>query len=78
MIFVSFLICQGHTLIIDGKKSGSTSLHAEYRYVREAGYNILGTFVVRFLNGREISLGKRSHWEYFNWMWLSDDDQLIP
>jgi hypothetical protein len=66
-----------HTLVIDAKKSGSTPQHMVYPYVKQAGYDASGTFIIRFIDGREISLGKRTQWEIFNPSFVHDYDEII-
>lgn len=72
------LEAKAHTLIVDGKKAGSTEIHMVYHYVIQAGYNSTGTYIIRFTNGEEISLGKRSHWERFRAVFVMDSDQIHP
>jgi hypothetical protein len=76
---VSFsLTSLSHTLLVEGKKTGhNTTMRMVYHYVWEAGYDSTGVFMIRFLNGEEISLGKRSHWEKFRASWVHDDDLII-
>lgn len=72
------LEAKAHTLIVDGKKAGSTEIHMVYHHVAQAGYNSTGTYMIRFTTGEEISLGKRSHWERFRTVFVMDNDQIHP
>lgn len=67
------------TLFITAKKTGhNQDINMTYVHVETYGYNSAGDFVVRFHDGNQISLGKRSSWEQFDYTYINDQDILVP
>ncbi|MBA2654957.1 MAG: hypothetical protein H0U71_07855 [Gammaproteobacteria bacterium] len=66
------------TLFITAKERGHGQvLHMQYVHVADFGWNSAGDFIIRFENGEQQSLGRRSQWEYFAApIFVNDNDQL--
>jgi hypothetical protein len=65
------------TLFIKAKKPGdSQGIQYTHLYVTDYGYDTAGIFIVRFKSGEEISLGRRSDWDFFNYICVPDNGGL--
>lgn len=66
------------TLFIYAKKVGhDQDIYFTHVHVADYGWNSAGTFIIRFQDGHQVTLGKASHWERFTTYYVEDDDQLL-